>query len=72
MTTRTTKKKNDTLIRREAYVSPIMEELRRIIDDSAKSMKEDNSNWPEPDRVGCQALEVVNGDEHLSFTIMYH
>ncbi|KAH7727534.1 mago nashi protein [Aphelenchoides avenae] len=60
--------KNDTLIRKEVYVSPIvMEELRRIIDDS-EIMKEDDSNWPEPDRVGRQELEVLNGDEHVSFT----
>lgn len=30
-------------------------------------MKEDDSNWPEPDRVGRQELEVVMGNEHVSF-----
>ena len=44
-----------------------MAELKRIIDDS-EVMKEDDSNWPEPDRVGRQELEVVLGDEHISFT----
>lgn len=30
-------------------------------------MKEDDSNWPEPDRVGRQELEIVVGKEHISF-----
>jgi protein mago nashi len=30
-------------------------------------MKEDDSKWPEPDRVGRQELEVVLGGEHISF-----
>lgn len=30
-------------------------------------MKEDDSNWPAPDRVGRQELEVVMGSEHISF-----
>jgi len=30
-------------------------------------MKEDDSKWPEPDRVGRQELEVVFGGEHISF-----
>lgn len=60
--------KNDTMIRKETYVNEsVMAELKRIIDDS-EVMKEDDSNWPEPDRVGRQELEVVLGDEHISFT----
>jgi hypothetical protein len=31
-------------------------------------MKEDDNNWPEPDKVGCQELEIVMGNEHISFT----
>lgn len=31
-------------------------------------MKEDDSNWPEPDRIGRQELEIVMGNEHISFT----
>ena len=31
--------------------------------------REDDSNWPEPDRVGRQELEVVLGNEHISFTV---
>ncbi|CAH9107577.1 unnamed protein product [Cuscuta epithymum] len=36
--------------------------LRRTI------MKEDDSNWPEPDRVGRQELEIVLENEHICFT----
>ncbi|EMP33577.1 Protein mago nashi like protein 2 [Chelonia mydas] len=44
-----------------------MEELKRIIDDS-EITKEDDALWPPPDRVGRQELEIVIGDEHISFT----
>jgi protein mago nashi len=30
--------------------------------------REDDAEWPEPDRVGRQELEVVMGGEHISFT----
>ncbi|KAF4533285.1 hypothetical protein B566_EDAN004405 [Ephemera danica] len=33
-----------------------------------KYMYEDDSLWPQPDRVGRQELEIVIGDEHISFT----
>lgn len=93
--------KNDTMIRKEAYVHhTVMEELKRIIVDS-EIMQEDDSMWPPPDRVGrqvsnqkpfifqislidevmfitfidfncfetiLQELEIVIGDEHISFT----
>ncbi|CAA9994740.1 unnamed protein product, partial [Nesidiocoris tenuis] len=42
--------KNDTMIRKEAYVHRcVMEELKRIIIDS-EIMQEDDSLWPQPDR----------------------
>lgn len=86
--------KNDTMIRKEAYVHhTVMDELKRIIVDS-EIMAEDDSTWPPPDRVGrqvsrarfffsgalvfvriadnncmnLQELEIVIGDEHISFT----
>lgn len=60
--------KNDTIIKKEVYVNPaVMDELRRILMDS-EIMKEDDNNWPPPDRVGRQELEVVLGNEHISFT----
>ncbi|KAJ3417214.1 Protein mago nashi 2 [Chytridiales sp. JEL 0842] len=60
--------KNDTIIRKEVTVSTsLMKELKRIIEDS-EVMKEDDNLWPEPDRVGRQELEIVIGNEHISFT----
>jgi protein mago nashi len=60
--------KNDTLIRKEVYVNKsVMDELKRIIDDS-EVMKEDDEVWPPPDRVGRQELEIVMNDEHISFS----
>ncbi len=31
-------------------------------------MKEDDNNWPAPDRVGRQELEIIIGNDHTSFT----
>ena len=60
--------KNDTIIRKEAYVHTIVtDELKRIIQES-EIMQEDDSSWPPPDRVGRQELEIVVNDEHISFT----
>ena len=44
-----------------------MDELRRVVEDS-EVMAEDDAIWPQPDRVGRQELEIVIGDEHISFT----
>merc|ERR1712080_576160 len=60
--------KNDTMIRKEAYVSPAaLHELKSIL-ASSEIMREDDKNWPAPDRVGRQELEVVIGNDHISFT----
>jgi protein mago nashi len=45
----------------------VLEEVTRIIEDS-EILKEDDSKWPEPDRVGRQELEIVMGSDHISFT----
>lgn len=44
-----------------------MNELKRIIEDS-EILQEDDALWPVPDRVGRQELEIVMGDEHISFS----
>lgn len=60
--------KNDTLIRKEVYVNrAIIDELKRIVNES-DIMKEDDAVWPPQDRTGRQELEIVLGDEHISFT----
>jgi len=59
--------KRDTMIRKEVMCNKIvMKELKRIIEDS-EILKEDDSTWPAPDRVGRQELEIVCGNEHISF-----
>lgn len=59
--------KNDTMIRKEAYVHhTVMEELKRIIVDS-EIMQEDDSAWPPPDRVGRQ-VSYSNPSEHTKQT----
>merc|ERR1712129_632734 len=47
--------------------SAVLADLERIIADSEVT-KEDDANWPEPDRVGRQELEVASNGEHISFT----
>ena len=52
--------KNDSMIRKEVTVSDaVLDEIERIITD-AEITKEDDSEWPEPDRVGRQELEVIS------------
>ena len=36
---------------------------------SLSGNREDDHNWPEPDRIGRQELEVKLGKEHISFTV---
>lgn len=45
----------------------VLDELKRIVKES-DLMHEDDKLWPQPDRVGRQELEIVMGDEHISFT----
>jgi len=60
--------KNETMIRKEVHVSEsVLQELKRIIEDS-EILREDDSLWPEPDRIGKQELEIVMGSDHISFT----
>ncbi|RLM85643.1 hypothetical protein C2845_PM04G19190 [Panicum miliaceum] len=60
--------KNDTMIRKEVFVSPsVVREARRIIQES-EVMKEDDRSWPEPNHIGRKELEIVMGNEHISFT----
>jgi len=60
--------KNDTMIRKEVFCNEVvLGELKRMVQE-AEIMKEDDNNWPHADRVGRQELEIVLGDEHISFT----
>merc|ERR1719158_1259451 len=44
----------------------VIDEFERIIEES-KILKDDDNNWPIPDRIGRQELEVVMGNDHISF-----
>ncbi|KAH0876348.1 hypothetical protein HID58_063742, partial [Brassica napus] len=67
--------KNDTMIRKEVFLTPaVLKECKRIVSECESIrvlciyiMKEDDFKWPEPDRVGRQELEIVMGNEHISF-----
>merc|ERR1712124_223168 len=49
------------------YVSHlVMKEVQKVIEDS-DILKEDDVNWPAPDRLGRQELEVIIGNDHISF-----
>ena len=50
--------KNDVMIRKEAYVhKSVMEELKRIIDDS-EITKEDDALWPPPTGLAGRSLKL--------------
>jgi protein mago nashi len=56
-----------TMIRKDAFVSSgVLQELRRIIETS-NVVAGDDSLWPAPDRTGSQELEIVLGNDHVSF-----
>lgn len=46
----------------------VIEEIKRIIGES-EITKEDDRNWPEPDKNGRQELEIKMNKEHISFTV---
>ncbi|ETS60677.1 hypothetical protein PaG_04576 [Moesziomyces aphidis] len=59
--------RNDSLIRKEMWISPTMvAELRRIVEDS-EIMREDDAKWPKKNSTGRQELEVRLGNDHISF-----
>jgi protein mago nashi len=63
--------KRDSLIRKEAYVSPLVVREMYGILDSAKIVAEDDAQWPEPNIDGKQELEIVSGRTHICFTVRY-
>eukprot|EP00029_Vermamoeba_vermiformis_P001681 TRINITY_DN11898_c0_g1_i1.p1 TRINITY_DN11898_c0_g1~~TRINITY_DN11898_c0_g1_i1.p1 ORF type:complete len:151 (-),score=34.91 TRINITY_DN11898_c0_g1_i1:138-590(-) len=60
--------KQEAIIRKEVFVNDVvLQELKKIIEDSTV-LKQDDTKWPEPDRVGKQELEIVSGNDHISFS----
>merc|ERR1712224_132129 len=58
--------KNDSMIRKEVLISDtVVHEFKRIVKDS-DLLKTDDTQWPMPDKVGRQELELVMGDTHMS------
>mmetsp|Transcript_21772 Transcript_21772/g.88681 ORF Transcript_21772/g.88681 Transcript_21772/m.88681 type:complete len:120 (-) Transcript_21772:2114-2473(-) len=41
---------------------------RVLLVSSYSCFSSDDRNWPEPDRIGRQELEIVMGEDHISFT----
>jgi len=59
--------RNDSLIRKEMWLSPLaISELKRIVADS-EIVKEDDTHWPKKNIVGKQELEIRIGKDHISF-----
>ncbi|KAH7102493.1 Mago nashi protein [Auriculariales sp. MPI-PUGE-AT-0066] len=59
--------RNDTLIKKEMYLSPIViSEFKRII-ESSDIVNEDDTKWPKKNVVGKQMLEIRVGNHHISF-----
>ena len=59
--------KKDSMIRKEVFVSQqVLDELCRFVEES-EICKEDDAFWPKPDIVGRQELEIVLGNQHISF-----
>ena len=61
--------KDDSMIRKEVYVSSaVVEEMKRIIIESEITTVDDG-NWKEPDSSGArQELEIKLGNERIAFT----
>merc|ERR1712233_62631 len=54
--------KNDTMIRKEAYVNRcVLSELKRIIEDS-EILREDDNMWPRPDPEGLRTFYYLVQD----------
>eukprot|EP01113_Clastostelium_recurvatum_P038255 TRINITY_DN5700_c0_g1_i2.p2 TRINITY_DN5700_c0_g1~~TRINITY_DN5700_c0_g1_i2.p2 ORF type:complete len:172 (-),score=49.59 TRINITY_DN5700_c0_g1_i2:83-535(-) len=60
--------RNETMIRKELHLSQqLMDELKRIVLES-NILNGDDSNWPEPPNDNSkQELEIVYGNDHISF-----
>ncbi|AYO44528.1 Mago nashi protein [Malassezia restricta CBS 7877] len=59
--------RNDSLIRKEMWISPLMTDQLRSIVESSEILKEDDTTWPKRNANGRQELEIRLGKEHISF-----
>ncbi|KAF8193777.1 Mago nashi protein [Pholiota molesta] len=59
--------RNDSLIRKEMWIGPlVVKELKRIV-EASEITKEDDTNWPKKNIVGKQELEIRVGNDHIAF-----
>ncbi|KXN88032.1 hypothetical protein AN958_07796, partial [Leucoagaricus sp. SymC.cos] len=59
--------RNDSLIRKEMWIGPlVVKELKHII-QASEITKEDDANWPKKNIVGKQELEIRIGNDHIAF-----
>ncbi|XP_952896.1 (Mago nashi homologue) sex determination protein, putative [Theileria annulata] len=60
--------KRDTMIKKEVYLlREVVEEMKRIIVES-DIVNEDDNEWPHPDRIGKQELEIKLNGKYYTFT----
>ena len=60
--------KNDSMIRKQVSVSPIvLDQIKQIVEES-EIMREDDKLWPLPDKIGRQELEIIYKNEHICFS----
>ncbi|KAK0187033.1 Mago nashi protein [Armillaria mellea] len=63
--------RNDSLIRKEMWIGPmVVKELKRIV-ESSEITKEDDTNWPKKNIVGKQELEIRVGNDHIAFEVSW-
>lgn len=76
------KYKSDVIIRKEIFLNNcIIQELKKILNESEilklkyslnyYIFREDDSQWPVPDKIGRQELEIKIGKQHINFTVKY-
>ncbi len=59
--------RGDKAIKKEGRLSPpVVDELKRLI-RASEIFLSDDAAWPSPDRNGRQELEILLGDQHISF-----
>jgi len=59
--------KKDILIRKEVYVGEaIINEINRII-ESSNILEHDDEDWPAPDKIGRQELDICIGKKEIYF-----
>jgi len=59
--------KNEALIQKDLFLnSLLLDEVKKMVTES-EIMKQDDTNWPEPNKDGKQEMEIVMNNEHISF-----